>query len=225
MRKISVIHPSRCRPHEAFETASHWRDMSDEDFEYILSLDNSDPSLQNYLRLFDYFGGNVVGFAHDNCSAIEAINKAAEVATGDLFVIISDDFQAFKGWDTALKKWLNFNHDFCCKTSDGLQKTLITLPIMDRLYYERFGYIYFPGYKHMFCDQELTAVALMTDHFVEAPLTFKHNHYSTGKSPKDAINIKNDATWKQGEALFNERLKTNFGIESPVMAYSDIIWK
>ena len=39
------------------------------------------------------------------------------------------------------------------------------------------------------------------------------------------INVKNDLTWAQGQNLFNERLKTNFGITEPVMAYTDIKWR
>ena len=115
--------------------------------------------------------------------------------------------------------------DFLLKTDDGLQKTLVTLPIMDRKYYERFGYVYHPDYSHMFADQELTAVAIMTGKYVKLPLLFEHLHYSTGKTPKDVINSKNDSTWQQGERLFNERLKSNFGIENPVIPYSEIVWR
>lgn len=222
--KISVIHASRNRPEQAYNTACKWRDNADNGFEYILSLDSDDKSLNDYFKLFDNFGINAKGCTYENKSAIEAINKAAKLATGDMLIVISDDTDCFNVWDTSLTVMCYSRKDYVAKTNDGLQPTLITMPIMDRTYYERYGYIYHPNYVHMFCDQELTAVAIMTGKYIKLPLTFEHLHYSTGKTPKDALNIKNDHTWSQGEALFNERLKTNFGIEGPVVSYSDILW-
>jgi hypothetical protein len=76
----------------------------------------------------------------------------------------------------------------------------------------------------MFSDQEMTAVAHMLGKVITLPLVFPHNHYSTGKFERDAVTLRNNATWQQGERVFNERLKSNFGIEFPVCKYSDIVW-
>lgn len=225
--KISVLYPSRNRPEQASKTQGEWIwRMYDNtygegaptwDVEFITSLDIDDKS--------DYT--NIIGtiIRNENRSAIDAINKAAEIATGDILMVISDDTWCFPAWDRALINLLQGKSDFCAKVDDGLQPTLITMPIMDRVYYERYGYIYNPAYQHMFVDQELTAVAIMTGKRIKLPLLFPHNHYSTGKTPKDALNSRNDATWQQGERLFNERLKTNFDIENPVIPYSEIKWR
>jgi len=229
--KISVIHPSRGRAEQAYNTFLNWRSNANKwnNIEYILSVDKDDAKLDFY------FNSSVVHqfriLISNNKSAIEAINEAAKIAKGDLLVVISDDFDCPKHWDTLLlqacKNYRSsrYSKDFCMKTDDGLQPTLITMPIMDRVYYERYGYVYHPDYKHMFADQELTSVAMMTGKYIKLDLKFPHNHYSTGKTPKDAINSKNDATWQQGERLFNERLKTNFGITNPVMEYNQIVWR
>lgn len=234
--KITVIHPSRSRPISAFATACKWKYWADKEFEYILSLDSDDPSISEYLELFDNFGINAIGTENENRSVVDAINNAAKIATGDLFIVISDDFDCLKSWDTmliaaiywdaeALFLQLDRKTDFIVKTQDGIQKTLMTLPIMDRVYYERYGYIYYPDYLHMFCDQEMTAVGHMLGKVITVDLKFEHMHYSVGKSQRDAISIRNDSTWLQGETLFNERLKTDFGIENPVIPYSDIVWR
>lgn len=57
-------------------------------------------------------------------------------------------------------------------------------------------------------------------------MLFEHLHPSTGKTKKDALNERNDQTWRQGEQLFNERLKTNFGLKDSeiVKPYSEIKW-
>lgn len=223
--RISVIHPSRGRPQQAFETAKKWILNSDICFEYILSLDNDDPKLNEYKKLFDE-DHNIyqlaIGF--NNKSAINAINFGAEIATGDLFVVISDDMDCFPGWDTELLNELQGKSDFLLKTRDGIQKTLVTLPILDRKYYERFGYVYEPGYSHMCADQELTAVAIMTNRLLYSDLLFEHKHYIIGKAVKDAIYEKNDATYPQGQAYFNERLRDNFGIKNLINQYQSIVW-
>lgn len=219
---ISIIHPSRGRPEQAYKTFRKWFYSAGyrygNGFEYILSLDYDDES--NYA---DDFWKIVYNY---NTTAIEAINFAATRANGDYLLIVSDDTDCFENWDVELLKAIKgHKSDFCAKCNDGLQPTLITMPFMDRAYYERYGYVYHPDYKHMFADQELTAVAMMTGKYIKLDLSFPHLHYSTGKTPKDEINVKNDLTWRQGEMLFNDRLKTNFGIENPIMNYSDIQWK
>lgn len=221
--KISIIHPSRGRADMAYKTFYKWRENA---FflghEYILSLD-TDDNIDAYLNLFSNV--EVAIMANHNRSAIEAINKAAETASGDLFIVISDDFDCNPYWDSQLLEALVGRKDFLVKTQDGIQKTLITLPIMDRIYYERFGYVYFPGYSHMWSDTEMTAVGHLLGKVVNLDLCFPHNHYTVGGMKKDAINVKNDNTWMQGELLFKERLKSNFGIENPVIKYSDIQWR
>ena len=231
---ISVLHPTRGRKQQALKTMSKWLFNADKpyDIEYIFSTDIDDTDkwtsridiLPNFLLNSSQIM-HIEVLKNNNKSAIEAINFAAARCSGDLIIVVSDDFDCLEHWDTLLLQVLEDKSDFCAKTADGLQPTLITMPIMDRIYYERYGYIYHPDYNHMFADQELTSVALMTGKYIKLDLIFPHNHYTTGKTPKDEINIKNDLTWRQGETLFNERLKTNFGITEPIMQYSDIKWR
>lgn len=216
-----MIHPSRGRAEQAIETARLWKSNSDNEFEYILSIDDSDPVKEKYMELF----GSQSVLIGSNKSAIEAINEAAKICMGDIIVVVSDDFSCEKGWDTALLNEIGDRTDFVMKTVDGLQPLLVTLPIMDRIWYERYGYVYFGGYGHLYADQELTAVAKMTGHLIMSDLSFPHDHYTTGRTPFDAINEKNDATDEQGKSLFAKRMENNFGIENPVMKYEDIVWQ
>lgn len=226
--KISIIHPSRSRPEMAFDTISKWLNKANYvcDIEYILSIDSDDEFRNKYLLIYDCIHVERI-LSNKNKSAIDAINNAAKICTGDLIIVVSDDFDCLKGWDTELISLLEGKSDFIVKTKDGMQPTIITLPIMDRIYYERFGYIYYPGYKHLFCDTEMTAVAEMTGKVIKLPLMFRHNHYLTGSMKKDAVNEKNDATWIQGETLFNERKKINFGLSDSeiVKPFNEIKWR
>lgn len=212
--RISIIHPTRHRLKQALNTRAKWLLNADGEVEYIYSFDTDDLTVPSWMD----------GIRNPNTSAIEAINRAAEVASGDLFVVVSDDTDCQRHWDTLLLNELEGKSDFLVKCRDGIQPTLITMPVMDRVYYKRFGYIYNPEFIHMACDVELTAVGMMLGRVIKSDLLFEHLHYSTGKSPKDAINEKNDATYTQGDEVLARHLLNNFGIEKPVMEYKQIQW-
>lgn len=233
--KISIIHPSRSRPEHAGNTIRAWLNTAanPNDIEYLLSVDSTDPELPEYelyrpnnfrsvLLKYHTIGDvstnlpTITLVVNDNHSAIEAINRAAIVSTGNLIIVVSDDFSTPpKHWDVQLLDSLEGKHDYIVKTDDGVQPWIITLPIMDRQYYNRFGYVYYPEYKHLFCDTEMTHVADLLDRKITLPIRIPHNHYTTGKTQRDAINIKNDSTWGQGEALYLNRVLDGFGLVNP----------
>lgn len=207
--KISIIHPSRSRPDQANKTIKNWLDKAHypSQIQYILSLDNNDYTRIRYDRSLP-----IKIISNNNRSAIQAINNGAKLAEANIIVVVSDDFCCPQHWDKTLLELLNGKEDFCIKTKDGLQDFIITLPIMDRKYYERFGYIYPPGYQHLWSDSELSCVAWMLGKYAEIDMSFPHNHYSTGKCKKDVVSIKNDRSWKQGKRLFYERKKKKFNL-------------
>lgn len=205
---ISIIHPSRSRPEQAYQTAINWLGNAGCDCEYILSLDDDDRLLQEY-GFATLFSRTMV---NPNRSAIDAINIAAKVSQGDIIVVISDDFDCPPHWGKKIIDATLGMKDWIMKTPDGIQKRIITLPIMDRVYYERFGYIYNPAYKHMWADTEMTDVAERTGRLIKANIPFVHNHYSIGKSEKDEVNIRADATYEDGRSIYKERKARNFDL-------------
>lgn len=217
---ISIIHPSRGRPQKAFATALKWIEACSSYPEYICSIDKDDPYIKEYVSVFSKDGrenplyrNEGVLYHNDNRSAVDAINNAAKIAKGDILIVISDDIECFPGWDDYLMIAIGDKKDFILKTQDGIQKWICTLPILDRAYYNRFGYIYYPEYQHMFCDTELTMVADLTGRKITSDLLFPHKQYSvTGEKP-DEVNKRADLTWNQGEKLFLERIKINFGLK------------
>lgn len=214
---ISIIHPSRNRPGLAETTAKKWLANAKHRnrIQYILCIDASeDPTLKT--QYLTRIKADILS-VKDNRTAIEAINRGAQLATGDLIVVISDDFDCLPDWDVRLTNAIGDRTDFVAKTDDGVQPWIITLPIMDRAYFQRFGYVYYPGYEHLFCDTEMTHVGDLLGKKISLPVTFTHNHYSTGRNIKDAVNEKNDRTWAQGEALYLERLRNDFGLSERQM--------
>lgn len=209
--KISIIHPSRNRPSLAAKTAKKWlssaKNMSN--IQYLLSLD-MDDDIKPYGDLLE--GTGITVLARFNTSAIEAINYAAEEATGDLIIVVSDDFDCPFHWDFALTKLLQGRTDFVVKTDDGLQPFIITLPIMDRVYYENQGYIYHPDYQHMYSDSHMSCKAFLEGKYINLPIRFPHHHYSTGRNKKDEVNVKADSTYESGRLTFLKHYQNNFGV-------------
>lgn len=210
--KISLLHPSRGRSEQAFETALKWlKNMKTHYFEYIISVDISDPQLEKYKELFTGFCDINIS---DNQNVVDATNEAAWRSSGDILVLVSDDFECYEGWDKdIISVFSKINHGAVLKTFDGSQKWIVTLPIMNRKYFLEQEYFYYPEYKHMFCDTDMTHKADIEGKLIfRNDLLFRHAHYSTGLNKKDEINSKADSTCNQGEALYLERVKNNLGL-------------
>lgn len=215
---ISILHPSRQRPEKSFNTCKKWLELAGtNDLELIVSIDSDDPTLMEYSMDSDkiaqmklYSQGKC--FSKDNRSAVDAINNAAAASEGNILIVVSDDTDCPQNWAVDLLKAVEGKTDWIAKCSDGIQNWIITMPVMDRAYYNRFGYIYHPEYRHMFCDTELTCVADLTGRKINVDLSFPHLHYSIGGAAKDDVSEKADKTWQQGEDLFLSRIKKNFDL-------------
>jgi len=206
---ISLIHPSWGRPKQAYDAYTEWFSKSDGDFEYLISIDTTDPKHAQY---YQYFPESCI-LLNPNRSIVDAVNVGARHATGDILVVMSDDFGCPQGWDTEIIERCYDNtalHVF-----DTIQKDIITLPIMTRQVYERLGFIYFNRYISMFADNDLTECVKRLGAYKQAfDLVFEHRHYVNGKSKMDATYERENSphAWKVGEKLFETRKRLNFGI-------------
>lgn len=169
--------------------------------EYFLSIEPD--QLDSYLKYFD----KSMLIVSDNKTAIEAINNAAIQIDFDVLVVVSDDFSSFKGWDNEILNATQNHRNFVLKTFDGDQPWIVTLPIMDHLFYKSYGYVYYPGYKHLFADTDLTTVAQYT-----GKLVFRNDILFKQEFIEDSGHKNTNNTWEQGEKLYLERYKNDFGV-------------
>lgn len=209
---ISILHPSWKRPALAMQCHDEWIAKADnpQQIEYILCLAGNDPTLDRYQANF-YGTGATIVISEQN-GLIKQVNEAARHSTGNLLVAVSDDFVCPEHWDTILLTALEGKEDYVVKTQDGLQPFIMTLPIMDRAFYNRFGYIYHPDYFHMYGDEELALVGKILGKTITLDVLFQHNHYSTGANPKDEVNQKNDSFMMVDRETFKARKEKNFGL-------------
>lgn len=208
---LSLLHATRSRPDKSLKTTKRWVEYSGVKTELIVSLDQDDPALKRYLI---HYPNAIV---NKNRSAVDAVNRAAEQAKGNILVVLSDDTECPPGWGNMIVKATKKTSDFVLKVNDDVQKWIVTQPILDRAYYERFGYVYHPGYLHQFVDTHFTHVADALGKIIfRNDIHFPHRHYSVTRQRPDEINRRADATWDQGKRLYLDMLKRNLDLPDTV---------
>lgn len=155
---------------------------------------------------------------HPHANMVKQVNFAAQMSHGDLLINVSDDFDCPDDWDKLLIDGIAGRTDFAIKTDDGIKveginsDNIIALPIMDRTYYNRFGYIYHPDYGHFYGDEENSNVADILGRKITLPIVFEHIHYTMGKAKEDATNKKNNKHFDRDRETFKMRKENNFGL-------------
>jgi hypothetical protein len=213
---ISLIHPSRGRAGKALTTINEWRGKASGGvlIEHILSVDNDDPHIHMYLRF-----ANAIVIAADNKDVVEATNRAAAMAKGDILVYLSDDFACPQDWDLRLIEKFTLggakiDTPLLLKVDDCLQKfnvPVLTIPIMNRALYEKLKYFWHPGYKSMFVDEDLYWTCRSNRWMMLCEsLKFPHEHCSIGKAENDETYKRSAGNWDQGKAVFAQRKAAGF---------------
>jgi glycosyltransferase involved in cell wall biosynthesis len=216
--RYSLLHPTRSRPTKSFQTTQDWLNSAvGKDFELVVSIDENDPHKDDYFRLYKSSQYNTRIIVNHNHNAVQAINNAAKAAQGEVFIVVSDDTGVLRGWDKILDQTIGTSVDFVMKVYDGIQDWIVTMPIMDKVYYNRFGYIYHPEYQHMFCDTHLTHVAdALGKLIIRNDILIKHEHYSVTRSQKDQVTITADGTHKSGMKTYLRLLRQNLLLDKSV---------
>ena len=213
--QITLLHPSYGRPEKARQAYNQWEEAA-RDFgnvQYIIALDKRDRSLTKYQELFD---GLTVCVANSDC-VVKATNEAAKLATGEVFVYMSDDFVAPDGWDNQLRDAITKRNlqgtKYLLQVDDTYQAgtVVLTIPIMSKALFDHLGYFWHPGYRSMFVDNDLyytcKHLGVMVD--LRSEIVFEHQHFSNGKAEMDATYKQSQANWHQGRHFFNKRSRQN----------------
>jgi hypothetical protein len=163
---------------------------------------------------FFQFGNTII---EKNTSVVDATNQAAKASTGDILVYLSDDFKCPDNWgNLIIKEFEGSTGPRMLKVDDCLQKfhvPILTIPIMNRVMYERLGYFWNPEYKSMFVDEDLYWTARKINAIKMCPhIKFPHEHPSNGKAVTDETYQRSAANWNQGKAVFERRKKQGFPI-------------
>lgn len=212
--KISLVHPTRERIERAESAVAEWaaKRSGDHEIEHILSVDADDPQFEDYGALASRL--HLLLIVHPNRTMIEAANTGARHATGDLLVLVSDDFGCPEHWDRTLVDRVDGRPLAAVLVGDAVSSRIMTLPVLTRGYYRQLGYVYYPGYQSMFADDDLTEIAARDGVLVDArDVVFPHRHYTINLSSEDATYARQNSmeAWWFGWSLFQQRRISRFG--------------
>ena len=149
---------------------------------------------------------------------IEAINAGVSQRDFQIVLLASDDMVPMvSGYDLIIinsmyKCFPDF--DGIVWFNDGVQQNrLNTLCILGKKYYDRFGYIYNPEYKSLWCDVEFTQVGnLLGKQMYYNQVIIQHNHHSVTDEVFDETYAKNEIYENEDRLIFLRRQNNKFNL-------------
>jgi len=193
--------------------------MKHDNFVISITADIDDASMFNdevKERIYSY--KNTLLWYGISFSKIDAINRdTAFTEDWDILINMSDDMEFIQhGFDLTIINDYNKlpGGDVLMHYPDqAAGPALITMAIMDKKYYDRFGYIYNPEYKSLFCDNEQQEVAKILGRYKYFKTRlFNHNHPAWGLAPVDPLMVHTESFHAEDKATFERRKLINFGL-------------
>lgn len=217
---ILVKFPTRGRPQQFLNTLLAWLEKVSgrHPMQVVVTLDVDDMSMQTHgvREVLDSIPE--VGYRYGiHGTKVEAINADMDLADPgwELLVLASDDMvPECDGWDDVMAS------DMCTQFPDGdgalwyfdgYCKSVCTLSVMGRQWYDRFGYIYHPAYTSLWCDNEHTEVAKRAGRLWKSErVLVRHCHPYHTKTKRDELLTRNESFFQRDKEVFERRQKAGF---------------
>lgn len=191
---ILIQFPTFNRPEKFFKCFEKYVKLSSgkHKIHFNINCEESDKKLPEYeskLILIDKLSRDYQNVStsfnvEDYGDKISAINSHIGCRDFDIVLCASDDMiPCAEGWDDEICKAMITNFpdlDGCIYFNDGYSgDKLITFSILGKNLYYRFGYIYHPDYKSLYCDNEFTQEVkrLNKVKYIDK-IIIKHEHYT-----------------------------------------------
>lgn len=208
--KLLIKFPTRQRRDMFFSTLGKYISMASgkHEIEFIISMDENDetmntPEVRQRLDKLVAEGNDIKYFYGQSTTKIEAINADMEKASDNwdmLFNGQDDMIPLVHGYDDLMLSklvehfpdtdgvlWLDDHYM-------GFDKNC-TIVSAGRKYYDRFGYIYNPGYKSLFADNEYTEVIQENGKFVYIKDDIVKHDWVGQNQSLDPLLQRNEQTW------------------------------
>jgi hypothetical protein len=211
---ILIKFPSRGRPEKLRSTFLKYVQMAEDTskISFIVSLDEDDTTrTRTQLIVLKLFHKDTQVFVGPSCGKIAAVNRDLDpLPNFDILLLASDDMIPEKGYDRIIREKMMKHYpdtDGVLFFNDGYRgPNLNTLCILGRKYYERFGYIYHPSYKSLWCDNEFTEVAYKLGKQTYFPeIIIRHEHPFWTKEDMDKVYVENQEWDSQDKQNYMNR--------------------
>lgn len=216
---ILIKFPSRGRPDKLISTYQKYREMSNRPTHlyFLFSLDEDDHTVSQALIQSLTLHPNTKVVVGKKCGKIGAVNRDMEHAPDfDILLLASDDMiPIVRGYDDVIRDKMSRHYpdtDGVLFFNDGHQQNrLNTICILGRRYYQRFGYIYHPAYKSLWCDNEFTEVANLLKKQTYFPqVIIRHFHPSWSNETFDPTYEENQKFESADRATYLQRRDCQF---------------
>jgi len=229
--KILVKWPTRSRPIKFLRTLFRYQETRvTDDVDFLITIDKDDasmttPEVLSVLRKW----GNLRYEIIEPCGKIGAINYGLDKVNEkyDIILLASDDMiPAMIGWDkrigSDMAKYFPDTDGVLWYNDGKVGRKLNTLSIVGTKYYRRFGYIYHPDYKALWCDNEFMEVAnlLGKQQYIE-DVIIRHEHPIWGHGVADSLNERDNKLYTIDQKTYEDRKNRGFGLTPPIIEYFD----
>lgn len=215
--KISLLHATRGRPAKAWRCRMDWmRAATNPDaIEHIFAIDVDD--MQSAMLATTRHVWN-----NPNTGPVGAWNAAARASRGEILIQLSDDWEPFQGWDTAILEAIgDASKPAVLAVSDGHRTDdLLCMAILTSARYKQQGYLFHPEFFSMFSDNWFSSQAFADGVVIDARdrIVFEHCHPVHGKGEWDATYQRSNDSYhyKTGDGIFRrlcEGVKVSAEIE------------
>jgi hypothetical protein len=242
--RLVVKMPTRSRPQKFFQVIDRYINFCSgvRDVHFFVSMDHSDFSMNNQnvhsslQKLQQKTNGKFHYEFGDSKTKIEACNANLDKIlqlNPDIILLASDDMiPIISGYDDIICKDMENNFpdtDGVLHYNDGFsgKDNLITLSILGRKYFDRFGYIYNPEYKSVFSDDEFTQIArilnkvvysdrcIIQHQWVGIPyILASRGEISANEVQRDSLHERNESQqfYDYDRAIYEKNKANNFGL-------------
>ena len=225
MAKFLLKYATRGRPGLFCKTLTEWTEKlsGNNDVTFVISVDDQDESMKEprtYEAMISaqrHDKVDVYRYSSPEAGKIKAINRDIEKHSFDILVCVSDDMGPIvDGYDDIIvgdmqKHWPDL--DGVLHYNDGhVNHQLMTLSIMGKTYYDRFGYIYHPDYTSLWCDNEAMEVAKsLGKHVYIDRCIIEHRYKGHGD---DLTYQDSEKNYQRDRAVFDLRREQGFPKET-----------
>jgi hypothetical protein len=219
MSRILIKFPTRSRHQKAHDVLQRYIGLANDisNIKIIVSVDDDD-SPEKYKKNHPC----VTIISGPSLGKIGAINRdMPDPSDFDILLLASDDMiPLVKGYDDIIRQKMQQyfpDTDGVLWFNDGYAGfRLNTLVICGSKYYSRFGYIYYPEYKSLFCDNEFMDEAnkLGRQVYIDQVI-IKHEHPANNSQIiNDALYRKNEQLWSVDKVLYESRKFTKYDVSA-----------
>jgi len=214
--KILFKYATRSRPEWFQETIQTYLSLLSglHDCDFLITCDNDDNTMNNN-KMKSFMNHHHLEYNFgDHSGKIEAINADMKGRKFDLLIVVSDDMiPVIQRYDDIIVGHLNEyfpNGDGALHYNDGSHcgAKVISLSVMGKRLYDRFGYIYWHEYQSLWCDNEFTEIVRQLDKVRYIPETVIKHYWM--KKGRDVLYDKNEVLYKIDQTVFERRSALSF---------------